>query len=255
MAAILRLANDRGANGAVVLFNLAWTVFLLPWAVLAVPVATAAFPTWCRTGSPGENRQYARRRRPAPGRPGRLRRGGRRTRRLRRTGVAGASCSGRPAGCAVRARPGTRHVRARPARVRAGRAALARALRPRRRPDPGAGDRRRLAGRRRCGCGPRGRAAAGLDGGRARHRHQPGNDTDRRLDAGTLRRDQPTLCKGSARSARGGHCRRRGRPQPSRGSSRPRPQRRDRGERRSLGPGRGLLPRRLRRWWPTASTR
>jgi putative peptidoglycan lipid II flippase len=42
---MLRLANDRGANGAVVLFNLAWTVFLLPWAVLAVPVATAAFPS------------------------------------------------------------------------------------------------------------------------------------------------------------------------------------------------------------------
>ena len=44
-AAMLRLANDRGAGGAVVLFNLAWTVFLLPWAVLAVPVATAAFPS------------------------------------------------------------------------------------------------------------------------------------------------------------------------------------------------------------------
>ena len=44
-AAMLRLANDRGDNGAVVLFNLAWTVFLLPWAVLAVPVATAAFPS------------------------------------------------------------------------------------------------------------------------------------------------------------------------------------------------------------------
>ena len=44
-AAILRLANDRGASGAVVLFNLAWTVFLLPWAVLAVPLAIAAFPT------------------------------------------------------------------------------------------------------------------------------------------------------------------------------------------------------------------
>ena len=43
--AMLRLANDRGDNGAVVLFNLAWTVFLLPWAVLAVPVATAAFPS------------------------------------------------------------------------------------------------------------------------------------------------------------------------------------------------------------------
>ncbi|HET6910596.1 MAG TPA: lipid II flippase MurJ [Mycobacteriales bacterium] len=43
-AVVLRLANTHGSSGAVVLFNLAWTVFLLPWAVLAVPVATAAFP-------------------------------------------------------------------------------------------------------------------------------------------------------------------------------------------------------------------
>jgi putative peptidoglycan lipid II flippase len=58
-AAILRLANDRGANGAVVLFNLAWTVFLLPWAVLAVPVATAAFPTLVSHWQSGERRHYA----------------------------------------------------------------------------------------------------------------------------------------------------------------------------------------------------
>jgi putative peptidoglycan lipid II flippase len=58
-AAILRLANDRGANGAVVLFNLAWTVFLLPWAVLAVPVATAAFPTLVAHWQSGARPAYA----------------------------------------------------------------------------------------------------------------------------------------------------------------------------------------------------
>lgn len=59
MAAILRLANDRGANGAVVLFNLAWTVFLLPWAVLAVPVAIAAFPSLVSQWQSGQDRLYA----------------------------------------------------------------------------------------------------------------------------------------------------------------------------------------------------
>ena len=58
-AAILRLANDRGASGAVVLFNLAWTVFLLPWAVLAVPVATAAFPTLVAHWQSGARLAYA----------------------------------------------------------------------------------------------------------------------------------------------------------------------------------------------------
>ena len=58
-AAILRLANDRGASGAVVLFNLAWTVFLLPWAVLAVPVATAAFPTLVSHWQSGQDGEYA----------------------------------------------------------------------------------------------------------------------------------------------------------------------------------------------------
>ncbi|WP_063746844.1 murein biosynthesis integral membrane protein MurJ [Catenuloplanes japonicus] len=37
-------AADGGAEGSLVVFNLAQTVFLLPWAVLAVPLATAAYP-------------------------------------------------------------------------------------------------------------------------------------------------------------------------------------------------------------------
>lgn len=57
--AILRLANDRGSGGAVVLFNLAWTVFLLPWAVLAVPLATAAFPTLTARWQAGDIDRYA----------------------------------------------------------------------------------------------------------------------------------------------------------------------------------------------------
>ena len=57
--AILRLANDRGSGGAVVLFNLAWTVFLLPWAVLAVPIATAAFPTLTARWQAGDRDSYA----------------------------------------------------------------------------------------------------------------------------------------------------------------------------------------------------
>jgi len=57
--AILRLANDRGSGGAVVLFNLAWTVFLLPWAVLAVPIATAAFPTLTARWQAGDRDAYA----------------------------------------------------------------------------------------------------------------------------------------------------------------------------------------------------
>jgi len=57
--AILRLANDRGAHGAVVLYNLAWSVFVVPWAVLAVPIATAAFPALSARWSTGETTQYA----------------------------------------------------------------------------------------------------------------------------------------------------------------------------------------------------
>jgi putative peptidoglycan lipid II flippase len=58
-AAILRLANDHGSDGAVVLFNLAWTVFLLPWAVLAVPVATTAFPTLVARWQQSDGAGYA----------------------------------------------------------------------------------------------------------------------------------------------------------------------------------------------------
>jgi putative peptidoglycan lipid II flippase len=57
--AILRLANDRGSGGAVVLYNLAWAVFVLPWAVLAVPLATAAFPTLTARWQAGELDRYA----------------------------------------------------------------------------------------------------------------------------------------------------------------------------------------------------
>ena len=59
MAAILRLANDSGSGGAVVLYNLAWTVFLLPWAVLAVPLATTAFPALTSRWQAGDPAAYA----------------------------------------------------------------------------------------------------------------------------------------------------------------------------------------------------
>jgi len=58
-AGILRLANDRGATGAVVLYTLAWTVFLVPWAVLAVPLATTAFPTLVARWEAGDAARYA----------------------------------------------------------------------------------------------------------------------------------------------------------------------------------------------------
>jgi putative peptidoglycan lipid II flippase len=60
MAAILRIANGSGYGGAVVLYNLAWTVFLLPWAVLAVPLATTAFPTLTARWQAGDRATYAR---------------------------------------------------------------------------------------------------------------------------------------------------------------------------------------------------
>jgi putative peptidoglycan lipid II flippase len=58
-AAVLRLANDRGSDGAVVLVNLAWTVFLLPWAVVAVPVATTAFPELVARWQSGDLMRFA----------------------------------------------------------------------------------------------------------------------------------------------------------------------------------------------------
>jgi putative peptidoglycan lipid II flippase len=56
----LRLANDRGPEGAVALFALASTVFLLPWAVLAVPLATSAFPRAAAAHSNGDGDTWRR---------------------------------------------------------------------------------------------------------------------------------------------------------------------------------------------------
>ena len=58
-AVVLRLANTGGTSGAVVLYNLAWTVYLVPWAVLAVPIATSAFPTLSARHEAGEHQAYA----------------------------------------------------------------------------------------------------------------------------------------------------------------------------------------------------
>ena len=60
VAVVLRLANDRGPEGAAVLYNLAWTVFLLPWAVLAVPIATSAFPMLAARADMDDQAGYAR---------------------------------------------------------------------------------------------------------------------------------------------------------------------------------------------------
>jgi putative peptidoglycan lipid II flippase len=56
---VLRLSNDRGADGAVVLYGLAWTVFTVPWAVLAVPLATSAFPGLTSAWQAGDTAGYA----------------------------------------------------------------------------------------------------------------------------------------------------------------------------------------------------
>jgi putative peptidoglycan lipid II flippase len=55
---VLRLANDRGTDGAVVLYNLAWTVFTVPWAVAAVPLATSAFPGLTSSWQAGDRATY-----------------------------------------------------------------------------------------------------------------------------------------------------------------------------------------------------
>jgi putative peptidoglycan lipid II flippase len=57
-AVVLRLANDRGTDGAVVLYNLAWTVFTVPWAVAAVPLATTVFPGLTASWQAGEREGY-----------------------------------------------------------------------------------------------------------------------------------------------------------------------------------------------------
>jgi putative peptidoglycan lipid II flippase len=58
-AVVLRLANDRGTDGAVVLYNLAWTVFTVPWAVAAVPLATSAYPGLSAAWQSGAHDAYA----------------------------------------------------------------------------------------------------------------------------------------------------------------------------------------------------
>jgi putative peptidoglycan lipid II flippase len=58
-AVALRLANAEGTNGAVVLYNLAWTVFTVPWAVAAVPLATSAFPGLTASWQAGSRDDYA----------------------------------------------------------------------------------------------------------------------------------------------------------------------------------------------------
>jgi putative peptidoglycan lipid II flippase len=54
----LRLASH-GAEGSVVVFQVATALFLLPWAVLAVPVATTAFPALAATAESGDKPAYA----------------------------------------------------------------------------------------------------------------------------------------------------------------------------------------------------
>jgi putative peptidoglycan lipid II flippase len=58
-AVVIRLTNARGSAGAVVLYNLAWTVIGLPWAVLAVPLATSAFPGLTASWQRQDTDQYA----------------------------------------------------------------------------------------------------------------------------------------------------------------------------------------------------
>jgi murein biosynthesis integral membrane protein MurJ len=55
---VLRLANSRGTDGSVVLYNLAWTVFTVPWAIAAVPLATSAFPGLTATWQSGDRAAY-----------------------------------------------------------------------------------------------------------------------------------------------------------------------------------------------------
>ncbi|MGH9182270.1 MAG: murein biosynthesis integral membrane protein MurJ [Acidimicrobiales bacterium] len=58
LAAVLVLAN--AVEGAVVAYQVAYTVFLVPHAVLALPVLTALFPTLARATTSGDGTGYAR---------------------------------------------------------------------------------------------------------------------------------------------------------------------------------------------------
>jgi putative peptidoglycan lipid II flippase len=52
-AVVIVLANSRGGNGALVLYNYGWQVFFVPYAVLAVPIATSAFPVLSASAKAG----------------------------------------------------------------------------------------------------------------------------------------------------------------------------------------------------------
>jgi putative peptidoglycan lipid II flippase len=57
LAVILRLCNVE--PGAVVVYQIAFTLYLLPWAVLAVPIATSAFPALAAAYDSDDDRRYA----------------------------------------------------------------------------------------------------------------------------------------------------------------------------------------------------
>ncbi|HWL35245.1 MAG TPA: lipid II flippase MurJ [Frankiaceae bacterium] len=57
LAVVLRLTNAE--PGAVVGYQIAYTLFLLPWAVLAVPVATTAFPAMAAAYEGSDDESYA----------------------------------------------------------------------------------------------------------------------------------------------------------------------------------------------------
>lgn len=56
----VRLANTRGEEGTINLFQYAQAVYFLPYAVLAVPLATAAFPRLAEHAATGNRDAYAR---------------------------------------------------------------------------------------------------------------------------------------------------------------------------------------------------
>lgn len=52
-AVVIVLANR--VDGALVVYELAWTIFMVPWAVLAVPIATSAFPGLTEAAATGDD--------------------------------------------------------------------------------------------------------------------------------------------------------------------------------------------------------
>ena len=170
-AVVIRLTNAQGSTGAVVLYNLAWTVFLLPWAVARRTTGDQRLP--------GVDLELATRRRGAVRRhdgqhdPGAARRGGRCGRDdggdgrtgVPRRGPRGARGSG--TGGPV-PRPGV--LRAGPAGLRPDGAAVSSAVRAGRRPHARVRHRRGMGRRDRRRHRPGGGRPGGLGGGRGRDR-------------------------------------------------------------------------------------